>query len=120
MLGFLVFENKGKNEKHRMISLICTVIGNIFVMLIFHSNSNHWSVYIGYVLIQLIFWLQGPYCFFTTLCFLCMRGSHFADGAGNECLSCEKDSVHSIGEHASSGKLATERTVNEFHTYLLF
>ena len=43
-------------------------------MLIFHSNSSHWSVYIGYVLIQSIFWLQCPYCFFTTLCFLRMMG----------------------------------------------
>ena len=143
-------------------------------MLIFHSNSSHCSVYIGHVLIQLIFWLQCSYCFFTTLCFLyMMRGRmiiinanalisghpgittwafhricqlcslisslhfrsrideehpgdfqcqrHFADGAGNECLSClRKDQVHSIGEHASSGKLATEKTVNDFHTYLSF
>ena len=43
-------------------------------MLIFHSNSSHWSVYIGYVLIQSIFWLQCPYCFFKTLCFLRMMG----------------------------------------------
>ena len=41
-------------------------------MLIFHSNSSHCSVYIGHVLIQLIFWLQCSYCFFTTLCFLYM------------------------------------------------
>ena len=44
------------------------------IILIFQSNSSHWSVYIGYVLIQLIFWLQCRYCFFTTLCFLCMMG----------------------------------------------
>ena len=43
-------------------------------MFIFHSNSSHWNVYIGYVLIQSIFWLQCPYCFFKTLCFLRMMG----------------------------------------------
>ena len=60
-----------------MISLICTVIGSIFVIKYYVDFSQqqqsleciHWICFDS-----INFLVAMPYCFLTTLCFLCMMG----------------------------------------------